>query len=65
MDMNEYCLQSMLRERIEDMRAEVQAANLRAALRAPQRPLRVVVGHLLVRAGTRLLEGFTTSRATA
>lgn len=65
MDMNEYCIQSMLKERIAEIRAEVWAANLRAAARPPQRPLRVVVGSLLVKAGTRLLEGFTPVRATA
>ena len=65
MDMNEYCLQAMMKERIEEMRAEVWALTLRSAARAPRRPARVVVGHLLVRLGNRLLEGFTPARATA
>jgi hypothetical protein len=65
MDMNEYCLQRMTLERIAEMRAQVEAANLRAVARTPRRPLRIVVGQLLVRAGNRLLEGFTPARAAA
>ena len=62
MDLNEYCLHAMTKERIATIRAEVRAAELRAAAR---RPLRVVVGRLLVRLGTRMLQGFTPARAAA
>jgi hypothetical protein len=65
MDLNEYCLQAMTRERIDTMRADVQALALRAAARGPRRPVRIVLGQLLVRLGNRLLAGFTPARATA
>jgi hypothetical protein len=65
MGLNEYCLQAMVNERIEAMRADMRAAALRAALRGPRKPLRVVLGHLLVRVGTRLSAGVTPARATA
>ena len=65
MDMNEYCVHAMVRERITAMQDEVRIAHLSAATPRPRRPLRMVVGRLLVRAGNRLLEGFTPARATA
>ena len=65
MDMNEYCLHSMMRERIADIHAEVRAAALRAAVRGPRQPVRVVVGQFLVRLGNRLLAGVAPARATA
>ena len=65
MGLNEYCLHAMVKERIEAMHADVRAAALRAAAQQPRRPLRVVVGELLVRAGNRLLAGFSPARAPA
>ncbi|HTO10650.1 MAG TPA: hypothetical protein VMQ51_03690 [Candidatus Binatia bacterium] len=65
MDMNEYCLHAMMKERIEEMRVAAWVAALRSASRGPRRPVRVVVGHWLVRLGTRLLDGFTPARAAA
>lgn len=64
MDMNEYCLHAMVKERIGQLRADVRAADLRAAGRAP-RPLRVALGHLLVRLGNRLLADLSPARAAA
>jgi hypothetical protein len=64
MDMNEYCLSELARERLQEMRAEARAMALRAQAR-PRPPLRVTVGHALVRLGNRLLSGFTPVRATA
>ncbi|HET7343444.1 MAG TPA: hypothetical protein VFL90_18400 [Methylomirabilota bacterium] len=60
MDMNEYCLEMMSRERIEDLRAQAQAAALQ-----PRRPWRMRVGRLLVSLGTRLLAPTAPARATA
>ena len=55
MDMNEYCLHSMMKERIAEIRADVRAAALRAEARGRRRPVRVVLGQLLVRLGNRLI----------
>jgi len=63
MDMNDYIVTALTHERLEDMRAQARAAALRAEGRA-SRPLRVVVGQLLVRLGQRVA-GFTPARATA
>ena len=65
MGVNEYCLQAMVKERVEQLRADMQAAALRRARRASQRPVRMVIGQLLVRIGTRLLAGLSPARAAA
>ena len=65
MDMNEYCLQKMVNEHIERIRADMQAAALRRAQRTPRRPVRMVIGQLLVRIGNRLLTGLSPARAAA
>lgn len=64
MDMNEYCVQMLARQRLQDLRAEANAMALREAAH-PRTPLRVAVGHALVRLGNRLLSGVTPVRATA
>jgi hypothetical protein len=64
MDMNEYCLSEMVHERLREMRAEAESIALRARRQA-RRPLRVTLGHALVRLGNRLLSGFTAVRAAA
>jgi|RhiMetdeSRZDD1v2_1073273.scaffolds.fasta_scaffold2795714_2 hypothetical protein len=64
MDMNEYCLQMMTRQRLQEMRAEGEAIALCAAA-CPRTPLRVAVGQALVRLGNRLLKGVTPVHATA
>ncbi len=64
MDMNEYLLSALMHQRIEEMHAAAWAAALRAAGR-PRRPLRVVVGRLLVKLGNRLLADFAPARAAA
>ncbi len=63
MDMNEYCMQEIAGERLREMRAAAQIAALCAE--APRPPLRVILGHALVRLGNRLLGGLTTVRAAA
>ena len=65
MDMNEYCVQMLAHERLRDFRAEARAMALRAAAARPRTPLRVTVGHALVRLGHRLLSGVTPVGATA
>jgi len=64
MDMNEYCLNMLARQRLDDLRAQAARIALGAQARRGQ-PLRVVVGHALVRLGHRLAGGFTPMRAAA
>ena len=64
MDVNDYVLAALTHERLEAMRAEAWAAGLRAQRRRPRRPLRVVVGALLVRLGHRVA-GLTPARVAA
>lgn len=64
MDVNYYLLGVLANERLEAMRAEARAMNLRAAAH-PARPLRVIVGELLVKAGNRLVSRGAPVRATA
>ena len=64
MDVNDYLLTTLMRQRIEDMHAAARVAALRAAAR-PRQPLRVVIGRLLVRMGNRLLADFAPARAAA
>ena len=64
MDMNEYCLSAMVQERLCEMRREAEYIALRARAQA-RPPLRVAIGHALVRLGNRLAGGFTPMRATA
>jgi hypothetical protein len=61
MDMNEYCLHAMVRDRVEEMRAAARAASIRR----PRSALRLIVGHALVRLGNRLAHGLTEVRAAA
>src|SRR5262249_59621319 len=63
MGMNEYCLQAMVNERVEQLRADMQVAALRRARRAARRPVRMVIGQLLVRIGSRLLGGLAPAPA--
>jgi hypothetical protein len=64
MDMNEYCLSAMVQERLREMRREAEYIALRGRAQA-RPPLRVTIGHALVRLGNRLLSGFTAVRAPA
>ena len=64
MDVNDYLLAALTRERIDEMQAAARLAALRAAGGRP-RPLRLVVGRLLVRVGNRLLADFAPARAAA
>jgi len=62
---NDYILTALMRERLNDMRAEAWVSAIRAAARPPRRPVRTVVGRLLVRLGNRLLAGVAPAQATA
>jgi len=54
MDMNEYALEVLARERLAELRANAErVSGARLGRRAP-RPLRVAVGHALIRVGRRL-----------
>jgi hypothetical protein len=54
MDMNEYALEILARDRLAELRAASERTNLaRAGGRGP-RPLRAVLGHALIRLGHRL-----------
>jgi hypothetical protein len=64
MDMNEYCLNMLARQRLADLREQAAHIALRAEARRGQ-PLRVIVGHALVRLGNRLASGVTPMRAAA
>jgi hypothetical protein len=54
MDMNEYALEVLARERMGELRAEANRSHQRRALRPPSRPLRIVLGRALIRMGRRL-----------
>ena len=64
MDVNDYLLAALTRERIDEMHTAARLAALRAAGGHP-RPLRLVVGRLLVRVGNRLLADFAPAQAAA
>ena len=64
MDMNEYCVQMMAQQRLDDLRAAANARALRATAR-PSTPVRIRLGRALVRLGNRLLDEFTPARAAA
>jgi hypothetical protein len=64
MDVNYYLLGALAHERLEAMRAEARAMSLRAAA-PPARPLRVLLGELLVKAGHRLASRGAPVRAAA
>jgi len=63
MDLNNYVLEALVRERLAEMRAKgEQSARLQAVM--PQsRPLRSALGHALIRLGE-LLHGPGASRTT-
>lgn len=63
MDVNDYLVAALAHERLGELRAQARLAALRTERRGA-RPLRVVVGHLLVRLGHRVA-GLTAARATA
>jgi hypothetical protein len=54
MDMNDYVLEIVARERLAEMRAKAEREHTVAAARSAGRPLRVVVGHALIHLGRRL-----------
>lgn len=64
MDVNDYLLGALANERLEAMRAEARAMSLRAAAHPP-RPLRVLLGELLVKVGNRLVSRGAPVRAAA
>src|SRR5206468_1037734 len=54
MDMNEYALEILARDRLAELRAAAELANRVRAARPVSRPLRVVLGQALIRMGHRL-----------
>jgi hypothetical protein len=52
--MNEYVLETLARDRLSEMRAWGERSNLVRAARQAPRPLRVALGHALIRMGHRL-----------
>jgi hypothetical protein len=63
MDVNDYVLAALTNERLRELRAQASVAAL-CSERGASRPLRVVVGELLVRLGQRVA-GLTPARAAA
>ena len=57
MDMNEYALEVLARERLAELRANCERLNLTRAPGRASRPLRVALGHALIRWGRRLQGG--------
>jgi hypothetical protein len=55
MDMNDYVMNTIVRQRLDDIRADARRAVLAAALTPPRQPLRVTLGLTLVRLGRWLL----------
>jgi hypothetical protein len=53
-DMNEYALEVLARERLAELRANRERMNHWRAPERPWRPLRVALGHALIRWGCRL-----------
>lgn len=54
MDMNEYALEVLARDRLAELRATGERATWARATAAASRPLRVAVGGALIRFGRRL-----------
>jgi hypothetical protein len=54
MDMNEFALEILARNRIAELRAEAERSHQRRAVRPRSRPFRIVLGHALIWMGRRL-----------
>jgi hypothetical protein len=54
MDMNEYALEVLVRDRLAELRAEGERSNRLRAARPASRPLRIALGHALIRMGYHL-----------
>jgi hypothetical protein len=54
MDMNEYALEVLARNRMAELRAEGERTKRVRGVRPASRPLRIVLGHALIRTGRRL-----------
>ena len=54
MDMNEYAIEILARERLAELRANAERASEARLGRRASRPLRVAVGQALIRVGRRL-----------
>jgi hypothetical protein len=65
MDMNLYAAEALSRQYLAELRASAERQNLARVARRPRRPLRLALGHALIRMGTRLLGGLTEARASA
>jgi len=51
MDMNDYVIDMLVRQRLDDIRIDARRAVLAAALLSPRQPLRVTLGVTLVHLG--------------
>ena len=58
MDVHEYYVEVLIKERLEEARAAAKRASLLRALRPPRQPWRITLGLALIRLGARLLEPY-------
>jgi hypothetical protein len=64
MDVNTYAGMILAEARLAELREAAQRQHVAQAARTP-RPIRVTLGHALIRLGQRLLGGLTPARASA
>ena len=64
MDVNAYTANLLAQSYLAELRASAQRHHLARAAARPRRPLRLALGHALVRIGHRLLDGYTPVRAS-
>ena len=57
MDMNVYCAEWLIKERLAEARAAGARGALLDAHRPPRQPMRVALGLVLIRLGQRILSG--------
>jgi hypothetical protein len=65
MPMNEYTLEILARDRLAELRADADVRARARAVRTPHRPVRVMLGLLLMRMGRHLLGGRRTRVAAS
>lgn len=58
MDVHEYYAEILIKQRLEEARANAQRVALVRALRPPRQPVRVTVGLVLIGLGARLLHPY-------
>lgn len=65
MDLNVYTADLLAQSHLAELRAAAERHSLARLARPSRQPLRLALGHALIRMGTRLLGGFTEARASA